>query len=423
MSSFIIVNARIITLAGDNTPRRKEAMNDLGVIEDGFLSVKDGIIEHVAGGTPDVDFINDHSDVPVVDANGRVVMPAFVDCHTHTCWAGSRLEEFEMGLRGVPYLEILKQGGGIMSTVRAVREATQEDLCVDVLGRLGLLTSQGTTTVEIKSGYGLTTKDELKMLRSIHDASQDVPQLIVGTFLGAHAIDPEQENFTDVVIHETLPAIVQEFPRITCDAYCETGAWSVGETTRLFEKAIELGCPIRAHVDQFNALGMLTKAVELGAVSIDHLEHSADDELKVLAASDTIAVLLPISGFCLNDDYARGRAIIDFGSPVAIATNYNPGSAPSPSMPFAITLACRRLGLTPAEAITAATHNAACVLNLQHRVGRLEVGMQADLQLLDCNDERDLTWHVAAGGPLLVSIKGEIVHLLTDGETEVEEET
>jgi len=423
MSSFIIVNARIITLAGDNTPRRKEAMNDLGVIEDGFLSVKDGIIEHVAGGTPDVDFINDHSDVPVVDANGRVVMPAFVDCHTHTCWAGSRLEEFEMGLRGVPYLEILKQGGGIMSTVRAVREATQEDLCVDVLGRLGLLTSQGTTTVEIKSGYGLTTKDELKMLRSIHDASQDVPQLIVGTFLGAHAIDPEKENFTDVVIHETLPAIVQEFPRITCDAYCETGAWSVGETTRLFEKAIELGCPIRAHVDQFNALGMLTKAVELGAVSIDHLEHSADDELKVLAASDTIAVLLPISGFCLNDDYARGRAIIDFGSPVAIATNYNPGSAPSPSMPFAITLACRRLGLTPAEAITAATHNAACVLNLQHRVGRLEVGMQADLQLLDCNDERDLTWHVAAGGPLLVSIKGEIVHLLTDGETEVEEET
>jgi imidazolonepropionase len=328
-----------------------------------------------------------------------------------------------MGLNGVPYLDILKQGGGIMSTVRAVRKATQDDLCVDVLGRLGLMTSQGTTTVEIKSGYGLTTKDELKMLRSIHDASQDVPQIIVGTFLGAHAIDPEQDNFTNVVIHETLPAIAQEFPGITCDAYCEKGAWSVDETTQLFEKAIELGCPIRAHLDQFNALGMLTKAVELGAVSVDHLEHSTDGELQTLAASDTIAVLLPVSGFCLNDKYARGRTIIDLGAPVAIATNYNPGSAPSPSMPFAITLACRRLGLTPAEAITAATHNAACVLNLQDRVGRLEVGMQADVQLLDCNDERDLTWHVAAGGPLLVSIKGEIVHLLTDGEMEVEDET
>jgi imidazolonepropionase len=423
MSSFIIVNARILTLAGESTPRKKEAMNDLGVIEEGFLSVKDGIIEHVANGTPDEDFINDHADIPVVDANGRVVMPAFVDCHTHSCWAGSRLNEFEMGLKGVSYLEILKQGGGIMSTVRAVREASQDDLSMDVLGRLGLMASQGTTTVEIKSGYGLTTQDELKMLRAIHDAAQDVPQIIVGTFLGAHAIDPEQENFTDIVIHETLPAVVQEFPNITCDAYCEQGAWSVNDTMRLFEKAIELGCPIRAHVDQFNALGMLTKAVELGAASVDHLEHSTDKELLVLAQSDTIAVLLPASGFCLNYEYARGRAIIDFGAPVAIATNYNPGSAPSPSMPFAISLACRRLGLTPAEAITAATHNAACVLNLQNRVGRLEVGMQADMQLLDCDDERDLAWHIAAGGPLLVAIKGEIVHLLTDGEMEVEDET
>ncbi|MBC8201561.1 MAG: imidazolonepropionase [Planctomycetes bacterium] len=422
MSTFIIVHARILTLAGDSAPRRKEAMNELGVIENGFVSVRDGIIEHVASGDPDEEFINTHNDVPVVDANGRVLLPAFVDCHTHTCWAGNRLEEFELSLQGVSYLDILKRGGGIMSTVRAVRESSQEDLCLDVLGRLGLMASQGTTTVEIKSGYGLTTESELKMLRSIHDASQDVPQFIVGTFLGAHAIDSEQENFTDIVIHESLPAVVQEFPKITCDAYCEQGAWSVDNTTRLFEKALDLGCPIRAHVDQFNSLGMLTKAVELGAVSVDHLECSSDEELKVLAASDTIAVLLPVSGFCLNDVYARGREIIDFGCPVAIATNYNPGSATSPSMPFAISLACRKLGLTTAEAITAATHNAACVLHLQNKVGRIEVGMQADLQLLDCEDERDLAWHVAAGGPLLVSIKGDIVHLLTDGEMETEDE-
>jgi imidazolonepropionase len=423
MNSFIIVNARIITLKGDSSPRRKDAMNDLGVIEDGFIAVRDGLIEQVSSGNPDEDFINSHSDIPVVDANGRVVMPAFVDCHTHTCWAGSRLDEFEMGLQGVPYLDILKQGGGIMSTVRAVREASQEKLCMDVLGRLGLMTSQGTTTVEIKSGYGLTTQDELKMLRAIHDASQDVPQLIVGTFLGAHAIDPEQENYVETVVNETLPAVVQEFPGITCDAYCENGSWTVEETTRLFEKAIELDCPIRAHVDQFNSLGMLTRAIELGAVSVDHLENSKDDELKLLAESNSIAVLLPSSGFCLHDAYAQGRTIADLGCPIAIATNYNPGSAPSPSMPFTIALACRRLGLTPSEAITAATHNSACVLNLQDKVGRLEIGMQADIQLLDCVDERDIAWHIASGGPLLVAIKGEIVHLLTDGEMEVEEES
>jgi imidazolonepropionase len=326
-----------------------------------------------------------------------------------------------MGLRGISYLDILAKGGGIMSTVRAVREATKEQLSQELLTRIGMMASLGTTTVEIKSGYGLTTEDELKMLRAIHDASQNVPQLVVGTFLGAHAIDESQDGFVDIVINETLPAVVQEFPGITCDAYCEKGAWSMEDTTRLFEKAIELNCPIRAHVDQFNSLGMLSKAVELGAVSVDHLEASTEEEQKLLAQSNTIAVLLPSSGFCLNNNYANGRALIDLGCPVAIASNYNPGSAPCPSIPFSIALACRRLGLTPAEAITATTYNAACVLGLQETVGSLEVGKHADMQLLECEDERDLAWHVAAGGPLLVSIAGKIVHLLTDGEMEVED--
>jgi imidazolonepropionase len=422
VTNFIVINARILTLAGSDIPRRQEEMSDLNVIDIGHILVKNGLISHVGKGVPDEGLIDENEDVPTVDASGRIVMPAFVDCHTHTCWAGSRLNEFEMGLQGVPYLEILKEGGGIMSTVRAVREATQEELSEELLGRIGLMASLGTTTLEIKSGYGLTTDDELKMLRAIHDASQDVPQMIVGTFLGAHAIDPEQKNFTDIVINETLPAIAQEFPGITCDAYCEEGSWSVNETTALFERAIELDCPIRAHVDQFNPLGMLTKAVDLGARTVDHLETSTDKELKHLASSDTMAVLLPATGFCLNDAYARGRAIIDLGCAVAIATNYNPGSAPTPSMPFAISLACRRLGLTTAEAITASTFNAACALGLQDLVGSIEVGKQANLQLLDCHDERELAWHIAAGTPLLVSILGEIVHLLTDGEMEIEEE-
>lgn len=421
MTNFVIVNARLLTLAGDSAPRRSDAMNDLGIIKHGYVLVREGLIVSIDAGDPDDEFISSNEDLPVIDAYGRVLMPAFVDCHTHCCWAGSRLDEFEMGLRGISYLDILAKGGGIMSTVRAVREATKEQLSQELLTRIGMMASLGTTTVEIKSGYGLTTEDELKMLRAIHDASQNVPQLVVGTFLGAHAIDESQDGFVDIVINETLPAVVQEFPGITCDAYCEKGAWSVEDTTRLFEKAIELNCPIRAHVDQFNSLGMLSKAVELGAVSVDHLEASTEEEQKLLAQSNTIAVLLPSSGFCLNNNYANGRALIDMGCPVAIASNYNPGSAPCPSIPFSIALACRRLGLTPAEAITATTYNAACVLGLQETVGSLEVGKHADMQLLECEDERDLAWHVAAGGPLLVSIAGEIVHLLTDGEMEVED--
>ena len=422
MNDFIILNARIITLDEGDLPRRGDAMGNLGIIEHGFVLVRDGFIEQIDSGSPEESVFEKSDEFVVIDAEGRVVLPTFIDCHTHSCWAGSRLEEFESGLRGVPYLEILAAGGGIMSTVRSVREASQEDLATSLVGRVALLASLGTTVVEVKSGYGLTTEDELKMLRAIHDASQEVPQLISGTFLGAHAIDPDVANFANIVIEETLPAVANEFPNITCDAYCEEGAWSVEETTKLFERAIELGCPIRAHVDQFNSLGMLTKAIELGAISVDHLEHSTDKELALLAKSQTIGVLLPASGFCLNDEYARGRAIIDMGCAVAIATNLNPGSAPMPSMPFAIALACRRLGLSPAEAITASTVNAACVLGLQEQVGRIKVGFRGDLQLLDCEDERELAWQVCGGGPLLVSIGGEIVHLLSENDVEIDGE-
>ena len=420
MSDFIILNARIITLDEGDIPRRGEAMNTLGIIEHGFVLVQDGTIQQVESGSPEESVFEKSDELVVIDAEGRVVLPTFVDCHTHSCWAGSRLDEFEAGLKGVPYLEILANGGGIMSTVRAVREASQEELATSLVGRIAVMASLGTTVVEVKSGYGLTTKDELKMLRAIHDASQEIPQLVSGTFLGAHAIDPTVDNFTDLVIEETLPAIANEFPSITCDAYCEEGSWSVKETTKLFERAIELGCPIRVHVDQFNSLGMLPIAIELGAISVDHLEHSTDKEIALLATSDTIGVLLPASGFCLNDTYARGRKIIDMDCAVAIASNFNPGSAPMPSMPFAIALACRRLGLNPAEAITAATVNAACVLGLQEQVGRIKVGFRGDIQLLDCEDERELAWQICGGGPLLVSIDGQIVHLLSENDTELE---
>ena len=399
MASVTITNARILTLAGEPAPRHGPAMRRLGVIDSGFVEIDSGRILAVSAGPPP-----QTTKGRVIDAGGRVLMPAFVDCHTHTCWAGDRFDEYQMKRAGTSYLQILSAGGGIMATVRAVRSAEEEQLTETLLQRLDRMAALGTGTVEVKSGYGLTTPDELKMLRAIHAASRQTPVRVVATFLGAHAIDPDNPRFLDQTINETLPAVAGEFPRIPCDAYCEKGAWSVADTRRLLEAAAELGCPLRVHADQFNSLGMTPLAVDLGARSVDHLAATTPRDLEYLAASETIGVALPACGFHLDGRYASGRAFIDAGGALAIGTDYNPGSAPCPSMPFVVALACRRLGLTPQEAITAATINAACVLALADEVGSIEVGKSADLQLLHGRDERELAYEFATAGPSQVLI-------------------
>lgn len=404
MSPLLIENARLLTLAdptGARTPRRGQALHDLGVIERGWVRIHGDRIEAVGSGAPP-----EHAGQRV-DLDGRVLMPGLVDCHTHACWAGSRFEEFDRKLAGATYLELLAAGGGIMSTVRAVRAASLEELTDNLRHRIEQMARLGTTTVEVKSGYGLDTETELKMLRAIEAAGNILEPTIVPTFLGAHAIDTEQPHFVEKTINETLPAVAQAFPGITCDAYCEEGAWSLDECRRLFEEAQALGCPIRVHADQFNSLGATRLAVEAGARSVDHLEASQQSDLTALAHSDTMAVLLPASGYHLDDRYAPGRALIDLGAAVAIASNCNPGSAPTPSLPFTIHLAVNRCRLTPAEAIVAATYNAACVLDLQDDRGSIEVGKRADLIALDTNDERALAWEFAAPGPSLVLIGGQ----------------
>ncbi|MHC5113787.1 MAG: imidazolonepropionase [Planctomycetota bacterium] len=408
MTTVVITNARILTMKGASGARRGEALSDLGIIENGYLRMEGPRITDVGEGNPPE--LDPDSEGHVLDAGGSVLMPTFVDCHTHACWAGTRFDEFEMSVAGATYLEILRNGGGIMSTVRAVREAGEEELVVGLLRRMAGMAALGTGTLEIKSGYGLTTTDELKMLRAIHAVSQLVPQTVVGTFLGAHAIDSANPTFVDQTITETLPAVVQEFPEIVCDAYCEQGAWSLEDTRRLFEAARDLGCPLRIHADQFNSLGATRLAIELGAVSVDHLEATTGEDIVQLANSSTFGVMLPCSGFHLQDKYAPARRFVDEGGALAIATNYNPGSAPTPSMPFTIALACRRLKLSPAEAITCATWNPAVLLGVQDSVGSLEVGKRADLQLLDCSDERELAYEFASAGPLVVLLGGELVH-------------
>jgi imidazolonepropionase len=381
-------------------------------IAHGWLAVEAGRIHGVGEGDPPSDMTAD----VVLDLDGRVVLPAWVDCHTHACWAGSRLAEWDRQLAGATYSEILADGGGILSTVRAVREAPQEMLAANLLGRVGRLQTYGTGTIEVKSGYGLTTESELRMLRAIHEVSQAADAQIAGTFLGAHAIDTAQPDFIDTVIEETLPAVVEEFPRITCDAYLEEGAWSLADTRRLFQRAKDLGCPLRLHTDQFTSMGGVPMAIELGARSVDHLEAVSAEDITAIGKSDTIGVLLPASGFHLDDRYAPGRSLIDAGAAVAVATNCNPGSAPTASMPLTLALACRRCGLLPMEAITAATWNAACVLGVDQEVGSIEVGKRADIQVVDERDPTAIPWEFGAVPPPILLLKGQPVQFLAESD-------
>lgn len=384
--SVLIRNCRLVTPRGPG-PHRGKAMGDLLIMPSADVQI--------TGATIDVIREHDASVVPppetrVIEGEGRVLMPGFVDCHTHACFVGSRIDEWEMRLRGASYQEILASGGGILSTVRAVRGAREVELEVALGHRRRPFMVAGTTTFEAKSGYGLTTADELKMLRAITRATSWFGEGVATALLG-HAIDPDQPEFVRRTINETLPAVHAEFPNIAVDVFVEKGAWSLEDARKLLSAAKSLGHPIRLHADQFTSMGGLDLAIELGAVSVDHLEASTPDGLARLAASTTIGVALPICGLHLDNRFANLRPLIDAGGAAAVATNFNPGSAPSLSMPLAGALAVRRCGLTPAETITATTANAAAVLGINRR-GYIAPDAYADVILLNHTDER-LLWH------------------------------
>lgn len=406
--SVVFRGARVLTLTTGaeraGGPLRGKALRSWDVIERADVLVEGGRIVRVE------ERIGDVKGSREIDARGRVLMPGFVDCHTHMCWAGDRLDEWELRRAGATYLEILKAGGGIMSTVRAVRDAREKELARALRERLHAALREGTTTVEVKSGYGLTMDDELKMLRVIAGANGADAQTVVPTALLGHALDAERDNFVNETIEETLPRVSREFPGIVVDAYCEEGAWSVDACARLFERAAALGHPCRVHADQFHSLGMTALAVERGFRSVDHLEAATEDELRALARSDTFGVMLPCSGFHVDGRYADGRAFVDAGGLLAIATNCNPGSAPSSSMPFAVALAARELGLSAKEAIGACTRNAAAVLGLKDR-GHIAPGARADLILLRHTDERALAYEFGGDPVEVVALGGDVVRI------------
>lgn len=405
--SVVFRHARVLTLARGDVPRRGAELADLAPVDDADVVIEGGRIAEICeGGTARA------AGARVIEARGRVLMPGFVDAHTHACWAGDRLDEWDQKRRGVSYLEILKSGGGIMSTVRAVRAAAQEQLEAGLRSRLAHMLREGTTTVEIKSGYGLSTEAELKMLRAIKDAGRASagtpwPDVHPTALLG-HAIDREQPDFVDRTIHETLPALQTEFPAIPVDAFCEEGAWSFNDCRALFEQAIKLGHPFRVHADQFHRLGMAEWAAEHAARSVDHLEATTPDGLAALAGTTTFGVALPISGFHTDGRYAAMRVFVDAGGALVIATNCNPGSAPSSSMPLAIALAVRMGGLTPGEAISACTVNAAALLGLSDRAV-IAPGRRADLALLRHTDERLLAYELGGNPVDLVVSAGRVL--------------
>jgi imidazolonepropionase len=408
--------AQLITLAGPPGPRRGRAMDILGLVEDGALIAQDGRVAWV-GPTRDL------PDTPareVLDATGKVVLPGFVDAHTHVVWAGDRAEEFAMRLRGATYLEVQAAGGGIMRTVQATRAATAEELAAESLARLREMLAHGTTTAEAKTGYGLETAAEIKQLEVLHDLDQRQSVDLVPTFLGAHLVPAEwkedPEGYVRLLVEEMLPA-VHRWWRATwperplfCDVFCDEGAFDVAQARRILEAARALGMGLKLHVDEFRNLGAARLGVDLGATSVDHVVCTSPEEIRLLARSRTVAVALPGTTFGLgHTDYAPAREIVDAGGALALGTDLNPGTCWCPSMPFIIALACRYLRLTPAEALCAATVNAAWACGCGEQVGTLEPGKQADLLLLDLPTYLHLPYRFGTNPVQVVVKRGKVV--------------
>lgn len=412
MSDLLLTNARVVRVALSHGPKSRAAMRDLCILPRAHLLLQHGSIAAIW--SDDEPSPRLPSTLTTIDAKGRCVLPGFVDCHTHLCWAGSRIDEWTRLAAGETYQSIAASGGGIMSTVRAVRAAPISELVASLEHRIRAAISTGSTTIEIKSGYGLTLEHESRMLDAITTAAAASPATIIPTALLGHALDPAHtggsEAFIADTIHNTLPSISRAHPGIALDAFCEKNAWSPEACQTLFERARALHHPIRVHTDQFTDLGMVARAVKLGARSVDHLEAASPETARLLSTSNTMAVILPCCGFHLDGRYADGRGLIDAGAKLALATNANPGSAPCSSMPMAIALAVRHTRLTPAEAISAATINAASVLNLPDR-GYIAPGTRADLILLHDTDERSLAYGFGTNPVHTTIIAGKVTHL------------
>jgi imidazolonepropionase len=387
------------------------AMRALPITPDGALVINDGMIDWIGptAGLPPLP-----ADAEVIDAAGQVVLPGFVDSHTHLIFAGSREDEFEQRLQGLSYQEIAERGGGINSTVRRVRAASKEELKALARPRLRRLLQHGVTTVEVKSGYGLTVADEVKCLEAVAELNAEGPWDLVPTFLGAHAVPPEycsdRDGYLRLLLDDMLPAVARGRLAEFCDVFCESGVFSVEESRRILARARDLGLRLKLHADELTPLGGAELAAQLGAASADHLLCVTDAGIDALAAAGTVATLLPGTAFFLGVPYAPARRLIERGVPVALASDCNPGTCPTENLPLVGAMACTQMKMLPAEAVNALTLNAAAALGRSDRLGSLEPGKQADLIICDVPDYRHLFYHFGINHVRRVIKRGRVVH-------------
>jgi len=383
---LVLHAAELVTLKGPKRARTKSEMSELSSVKDGAVAIQDGVIVDV-GKTSSVLKEHDTRGTVRIDASGMVVMPGFVDPHTHLVFAGSR--EFEIGLKakGKSYMEIMREGGGIFRTVRDTRAESADRLHAQAARRLKSMLSHGSTTVEAKSGYGLDKEVELRMLETVRRLSRESPVTLVPTYLGAHAVPPEfadrSDDYVDFIVRTVLPEVSKRHLAEFCDVFCEKGVFSVDQSRKVLLAAGSLGMRLKLHADEIQRTGGAELAAELRVTSADHLAHPSDDGMVAMASRDVVGVLLPATPYAsMSGDYADGRRLIDVGVPVALGTDFNPNCW-NESMQFTISLACFKMRMSPEEAITAATMNSAAALGLEKKVGSIERGKRGDLIVLD----------------------------------------
>jgi imidazolonepropionase len=415
-STLLITGAsQLLTLRG-RVPRRGKSLSDLGIVKHGALLIRDGVIAAV-GPCADVESLAESRAAEKLDVGGRVVLPGFVDSHTHLIHAASRAEEYELKIAGASYEEIARKGGGILNSVKKLRAATAESLRTRARAALREFAAHGTTTLEAKSGYGLDVASELKILRLHRELSAEQPLEIVSTFLGAHAVPAEYlrktrgaQEYVALLIEKLIPEVAAEGLAEFCDVFCDRGAFSLSDSKKILEAGKRLGLVPRIHAEQLNRTGATQLAVQLGAASCDHLEQVNKADIRTLAKSKTVATLLPGCDFHLGlKQYAPARALIEAGAIVALATDHNPGTSPTLSMPMILSLACSQLRMSPAEAIAAATINAAYSLRCAERIGSLEVGKQADIAVFDVDDCREIPYYFGVNKCWMTLKKGQPV--------------
>ncbi len=409
-NNLLIINAHIVTPVGNRARKGKE-MNELLDIPCGTVEVTDGIITYV-GPNREKEHTQNHE---VMNAEGQVLLPGFVDSHTHLVFGGYRPEEFMWRMRGDSYMSIMERGGGIVNTMKATRDASFHELKRKAEGYIDVMSAMGVTTVEGKSGYGLDKEAELKQLKVMATINRDPNRKvdIATTFLGAHALPPEyrdrEERYIDFLIDEMLPFIKDNCLAENCDVFCEKGVFTVEQSRRLLTAAKRMGYGIKIHADEIVSFGGAELAAELHALSADHLLHASDEGIRLMAESDVVATLLPLTAFTLREAYARGREMIDAGCAVALATDLNPGSCCSGSIPLTFALACIYMHLSVEEAITALTLNGAAAINRADSIGSIEVGKKGDFALLHANTYYVLPYYTGMNSVQCTIKGGEII--------------